>query len=229
MEIVISNLEDKDEIKVLNDEIERTYVSNVEESIRDEKLIDVYRDQQSFKKKMNKIKTTMLSVGIEQYKIDAYMNKAILDLIPPQLKAVIRGNQFNLIVKDFIHSLGLKKGLVVEFEKQHSDYECSDKPDFYIYDCLSKKLLIGMNQLDLWNGGQQTNRASKYVTDERFHLGHKTNLDVKFVSVICNFTSIKNKREKKFMLFKIGFEMKRLCYLNGLKDIIYNFFSIQKE
>lgn len=226
MEILISNLEHKDEIDVLNKEIKRTYVPSVEENISDEKLLDVYRNQQSFKKKMNKIKKDMLSVGIEESKIDAYMNKAILDIIPPQLKAVIRGNQFNLIVKEFIHGLGLQEKLIIEFEKHHSEYDCSDKPDFYIYDCISKKLLIGMNQLDLWNGGQQNNRASKYVTDERFHLGHKTDLDVKFVSVICNFTSIKSKKEKKFKLFKVGFEMKRLCYLNGLKDIIYNFFCM---
>lgn len=228
METKVKLREYKQEIEFLNKEIERTYLASVEESISDEKLLDVYREQQSFQKKMNKIRRDMLSVGIEEDKIKAYMNKAILDLVPPQLKAVIRGNLFNQIVKNFIENLELNNNeFVIEFEKQHPEYECSDKPDFYIYHSLSKKLLVGMNQLDLWNGGQQNNRASKYVTDERFHLDHKTDLDVRFVSIICNFTRLKTNKEKKFKLFKIGFETKRLCYLNGLKDIIHKFFCIQ--
>jgi len=118
---------------------------------------------------------------------------------------------------------------IIEFESQHPCFECFDKPDFYIYHPESKRLLIGMNQLDLWSGGHQKNRASKYVTDDRFHSDFKSDLIIHFVSIVCSFTKIKNKKDKKYKLFKIGFETKRLCYLNGLKNIIDGFFNMYNQ
>ena len=44
------------------------------------------------------------------------------------------------------------KRFVICFEKQCSIINTSEKPDWYILD--KNKVLIGMNQLDLW-GGQQ--------------------------------------------------------------------------
>jgi hypothetical protein len=64
-----------------------------------------------------------------------------------------------------------------------------------------------MNQLDLWNGGQQLNRGFKYIENN----GNNEN---KLLCVVCNkikFTSDKNNT---------------LCYLNNLENIIKSYFSI---
>ena len=78
-----------------------------------------------------------------------------------------------------------------------------------------------MNQLDLWNGGQQLNRGFKYIENTSYN-----NSKTKLLCVVCNkiiFTSDKNKAYK---LFKIGFENNTLCYLNNLENIIKSYFLL---
>jgi hypothetical protein len=70
----------------------------------------------------------------------------------------------------------------------------SEIPDWYILEKISKKIIIGMNQLDLWNGGQQLNRGFKYIENN----GNNKN---KLLCIVCNkikFTSDKNKSYKLF-------------------------------
>jgi hypothetical protein len=55
-----------------------------------------------------------------------------------------------------------------------------------------------MNQLDLWNGGQQLNRGYKY-------LENKTTSNFKLLFVICNEIQFTNNKNKAYKLFKIGF------------------------
>jgi hypothetical protein len=50
-----------------------------------------------------------------------------------------------------------------------------------------------MNQLDLWSGGQQTNRGSKYLFDNKLNT-EKT----KLLCVVCNDTTIKTTKCKAF-------------------------------
>jgi hypothetical protein len=180
------------------------------------------------KKKLKKIRKQMDSVGIESSKIDAYINRYFIDLIPAGLKATIRGTKFNSIVKDYLLHLPCASKYEIQFEKKHELVESSYKPDFYIYDKEKNKLLIGFNQLDLWVGGQQKIRASNYVTDERFHENFKKKqeeLEIKIVSVICRKPEDKKLDKSLLSLFKIGFSKKRLCYVNGLKEIIENMFE----
>jgi hypothetical protein len=214
--------------------IDETYSDAIWNCLSDENLVDVYRQQPSMKKKLIEIRKQFESVGIESPKIDAYIEKYFIDLIGAGLKGQIRGNKFNSIVKDYLLNLPCAYKYEMQFEKQHELYECSDKPDFYIYDKEKNKLLIGFNQLDLWEGGQQKNRASKYVTDERFHNNFtktqvKTHeqgeLTIKIVNVICRNPKVKKFNKSLLSLFKIGFTKNRLCYVNGLKKIIENMFD----
>lgn len=56
-----------------------------------------------------------------------------------------------------------------------------------------------MNQMDLWNGGQQLNRGFKYLDYEKY------NNDIcKLLCVVCNKTEIKSKN-KIYKLFDIGY------------------------
>ena len=52
--------------------------------------------------------------------------------------------------------------------------------------------MIGMNQLDLWSGGHQTNRASKYI------LERQNSSNSILLCVICNHIEIKTRKNKAF-------------------------------
>ena len=108
------------------------------------------------------------------------------------------------------------------FEEICEKYPTSEIPDWYIREKSTDKIIIGMNQLDLWNGGQQTNRGSKYLIDNSHN-----NENSKLLCVICNkiqFKPQKNKN-KKYQLFEAGFKNNTLCYLNNIKNIIDEFFN----
>lgn len=92
--------------------------------------------------------------------------------------------------------------------------------DWYILQKSSGKVIIGMNQIDLWSGGQQTNRGSKYILNDDFH----KNEIVKIISVISKFVKLDSYNNKVFKLFEKGLKLDRLCYVNNLENIIYKFF-----
>ena len=77
-----------------------------------------------------------------------------------------------------------------------------------------------MNQLDLWGGGQQINRGSKYLVNNK----HNTKKS-KLLCVVCNKIKLKSNKNKAYKLFKIGYENDTLCYLKNLESIINKFFN----
>jgi hypothetical protein len=92
------------------------------------------------------------------------------------------------------------------------------------YDILHKetnKILIGMNQLDLWGGGHQTNRGSKYLLDNTLNTEN-----CRILCVVCNQIQFKSKKNKTYKLFEVGFENNTLCYLKNLQNIIYLYFQM---
>ena len=76
-----------------------------------------------------------------------------------------------------------------------------------------------MNQLDLWSGGHQINRASKYIENNKHN-----NQNSKLLCVVCNEIQFKNK------IFETGFKNDTLCFLNyfnnGLNLTINSCFDI---
>jgi hypothetical protein len=128
---------------------------------------------------------------------------------------------FNKIVKKYIKNMNLdKKRFDVSFEKYCKILNTSETPDWYILDKHTNKVIIGMNQLDLWNGCQQLNRGSKYL------INNITNTDnSKLLCVICNYAKF-NKINKSSKLFEIGFKNNTLTYLKNLENIINIFFNL---
>jgi len=212
-----------EEIKAINAEVQRQYCDETEDSISDEKLLTVYKETDSVKKQTKLLKEILKEEGIESDKIDNILSKYILSLIPPGTKGVIRGNKFNKLIEKKIKSFELSEDdFVIKCEKKHPDFETAEIPDWYIYQKSTKKIIIGMNQLDLWSGGAQSNRGAKYILDESKH----TNINVKNVSVICKNKIIASPHNKMFKIFQIGFKEKRLCYINGIHEIVKGFFNI---
>ena len=92
------------------------------------------------------------------------------------------------------------------------------------FDIKTKKKLIGFNQLDLWSGGHQTNRASKYVKNDDFHEKYKK-YNIKIISIICTKIEISSRKNKVFTLFKEGIEKQRLFYPKQLCNFINKYFT----
>ena len=209
--------------KSINERISNEICNDTIKALSDIECLDRYKECESLKKNVISLMTVLKKNEISEEQQKKITDDYLLSLIPPGLKGVIRGNKFNHIVKDYISSLNLdKEKYRVEFEQTCLEYVTSEIPDWYILEKETKKVMIGMNQLDLWGGGQQINRGSKYI------LSFSDNSEkIKLVCVVANPITLSSDKNKAFKLFQKGFEENTLCYLKNLKTIIDLFFKIR--
>lgn len=210
--------EDDLNVEDINSRIDREICLQTIENLSDEKLMNKYKTYPSVKNKIIKL-YSILNKYIDTELSNKIINEYISEIIPPGTKSVVRGNKFNLIVKNHILNLDLDKSrFSIQFEEIHKNFKTSEIPDWYIYDNINNKIMIGMNQIDLWSGGHQLNRFSKYIDIEN-------NPNSKIVCVICKYIKFKSDTSKCYQMFKIGFENNTLCYINSLENIINNYFN----
>lgn len=197
------------------------------EQLKDENLMDDFLKQPSVKNSINLCKTllqkTLHENSISDDEVDnittSFINNYIPHLIPPGAKGAVRGNKFNNIIKNKIISFNLDPNQYkVSFEKDLEKF--GERPDWIIEDILNDKKIVGMNQIDLWSGGQQSNRGDKYIASSI------NTENTKLLAIVCNNPNITTTKTKKFKLFKNGFETNTLCYINNLHNIIKIFFGI---
>jgi len=204
----------------INERIKKEICYDTISALTDANLLHVYKECKSVKKAINKLENILDKFIILEIK-NKIINEYLLELIPPGTKGVYRGNKFNEIVKKYILNFKLNtERFDVCFEKNCIEHITSEKPDWYIQDKLTNKIIIGMNQLDLWGGGQQINRGSKYIIDNK-----NNTIKSKLLCVVCNELQFVGKENKTYKLFKIGFENNTLCYLNNLHNIIITYFN----
>lgn len=206
------------EVADINSFIEINVNCDIIDKLTDKKLFPEYIKCLFFAKKMTKLKEI-----IKKYVNDVVTNSICVEftseIIPAGIKGNIRGKKFNDLVSDFIENLNLP--FQIETEKMCPNHETSEIPDWYIYDEKTGKAMIGMNQIDLWSGGQQSNRGSKYVT------GYVDKVNEKLVCVVCNNTKVCKKNSKKYKLFNVGINKKTLCYVGeSLRKIIFDYFGM---
>jgi len=189
------------------------------EELTDVKLMDEYIKCNSVKNEINKL-GYVLEKYIDEETKTKIIQEYLLQLIPAGTKGVIRGNKFNNIVKEFIISLELDTDrFEICFEKKCEYHFTTEIPDWYILEKSTNKIIIGMNQLDLWGGGQQLNRGSKYIENNKHN-----NESSKLLCVVCNEIQFKSKKNKAYKLVVNGFQNNTLCYLNNLQNIIISYF-----
>lgn len=140
-------------------------------------------------------------------------------LIPAGTKGALRGKKFNDLVMKKILELNLSESrFEIQFEEKCKHCLTYEIPDWYIHDTLKNKTLIGMNQMDLWGGGQQLNRGFKYLIDNKLNT-NKTRI----LCVVCNDVTIKSKN-KVYKLLTIGIKNNTICYMTNLEKTILNYF-----
>jgi hypothetical protein len=203
----------------INKRIQTEFCNDTYIGLSDVSLMNEYRACKSVQNEIQKL-TNVLSNRVETSVIPLIINDYIPELIPAGTKAVIRGNKFNKMVQTHIESMNLNPDIYeIKFERKCDIYPTSEIPDWYIMDKMKKRILIGMNQLDLISGGQQINRGYKYLMDNP----HNTS-NSKLLCVICNPVHFTSDTNKAFRLFDIGYRNNTLCYLKNLHNIIRTYF-----
>jgi hypothetical protein len=207
-------------IETINTRIKQEVCYETLAELTDTKLMSQYKECNSVKNEIKKLSEILIKYTDEETK-EKIIFEYLVQLIPPGTKGVIRGNKFNNIVKQFITKLALDtERFDICFEKECNTHLTSEKPDWYILEKSTNKIIIGMNQLDLWGGGQQLNRGYKYIENNKHN-----NINSKLLCVVCNEIQFKSKKIKAYKLFKIGFENNTLTYLNNLQNIIASYFN----
>jgi hypothetical protein len=207
-------------IEYINNRIKNEICHDTINMLKDENLMNEYKNCNSVKNEINKLNVVLEKNLISNDAKDSIVKDYLLELIPAGTKGVIRGNKFNHLVKEYIEALNLDKDQFdVCFEKKCDLHLTTEIPDWYIHEREKNKIIIGMNQLDLWGGGQQLNRGFKYLENNK----HNTE-NSKLVCVVCNEIQFKSEKNKAYKLFETGFKNDTLCYLKNLKNIIQKYF-----
>lgn len=190
------------------------------EELTDKKCMSHYKECCSVKKEIKKL-SDILDKYLHDETKDKIIQDYLLKLIPAGTKGVIRGNKFNSIVRQYITQCALDPDrFEICFEKESIHHPTSEIPDWTIMEKSSHKIMIGMNQLDLWRGGHQINRGYKYLMDNKHN-----NANSRLLCLICNEIQFKSNKNKAYKLFEMGFSNNTLCYLNNLHNIIISYFN----
>ena len=208
-------------INEINERIQKEICHNTIAKLNDENLMCEYKKCNSVINEINEL-TGILDKHVNEETKQKIIQEYLLKLIPPGTKGVIRGNKFNNIIKIYITKLNLDtEKYDICFEKKCDNHFTSEIPDWYILEKPTNKIIIGMNQLDLWRGGQQLNRGSKYLENNTHNNEYS-----KLLCVVCNEIKFTSKKSKAYKLFEIGFENNTLCYVNNLQNIITTYFKL---
>ena len=130
------------------------------------------------------------------------------EVISPGSKGCLRGLEFNNYISSMLLKLVKDYNFKVEFEKKVPSFD--EKVDWIIKNENTGKWLVGMNQVALWGGGHQYNRAGKYI------LNHNPNL----LCVVNDYVQVKTEKSKLFEIFRVGFENQSLCYPQNMLQLI---------
>lgn len=210
------------ELEIINKRIKKEVCIPTIEKLNDINLLHKYQKSISVKKNINNLESILTKYNLENNIIQNIIKDYTPALIPPGTKGVIRGHQFNSIIKDIINNMNLDNTKYqIEFEKKCEFCLTHEIPDWYILEINTNKLIIGMNQLDIWSGGHQINRGFKYIINNKYNTDNS-----KFLCVICNNIILKNTNNKVYQLFKEGYANDTLCYINNLENIILKYFNL---
>lgn len=204
----------------INTRIKQEVCYETLEKLTDAGLMSQYQESNSVKTEIKALESILEKYTDEETK-QKIIKEYLLRLIPAGTKGVIRGNAFNNIVKRYITEMGLDSDrFEIRFETKCDNHFTTEIPDWYILEKSTNKIVIGMNQLDLWGGGAQINRGSKYIENNKHN-----NKNSKLLCVVCNEIQFKRKTNKPYKFFETGFANNTLCYLNNLKNIIFQHFD----
>jgi hypothetical protein len=202
----------------LREIVKEQYDYDIEDKLSDQNLYGKFIKQPSVKNKIKCVNVQLKNVLHDNEQIGKVMNIMTEFLIPPGTKGVIRGLEFNNIVKNTLEQNFNESNFDVCFEKHCLDVITQEKPDWWIRNKQNNKYVVGFNQIDLWTGGAQTNRANKYLSDS-FHQSIPENSNVLCV-ISSRIVFGKRSSKNKIKLFYNAFKENRLCYIKTLVETV---------
>jgi hypothetical protein len=204
----------------LEQQVDEQYDEHVEQQLTDSTLFPLYLQQKSVVQRVDSFVQLLKRHHVADNVIQDITVDYMSQIIPPGVKAVVRGARFEEIVRSEIEELKLDPEVYeVRFEKDiHAWQDSDEKPDFIIRHRMSDRMLMGMVQMDLWSGGHQINRGYKYVF-------HPYSTQRKMLSVVCHRPNLKMPVSKVSRMFAHGLGHKTLCYPKGLRAAIQAFFQ----
>ena len=211
------------DIHTINKRIVKEYCKKTYNKLTRIELQTECMKHQSFKQKTETTRKKLSQYFTNTEQINNYLNddEIIQSHISSSLLSEVRGKKYDKIIEKKIKSFNLSpERYIIRFEHKPPNIEISERPDWYIYDKKTKKTIIGMNQMDFWTGGHQTNRGDKYLIDNKYN-----NKNTKLLCVVCNKTQVKKQTSKAYKYFNVGFTNDTLCYIKNIYNIIDTYFN----
>jgi len=202
---------------------EKTY-----RKLSDEFLLDVYKKSKSVKHRIHAI-SEVLSAHTKSNKRKSFILASHLVMnymIPSGVKASIRGNAFNDIVFNYLRNIVSSKKMLTLTREAFPDVMMdqtylNEIPDWFIKDTKTHKLILGYNQIDLWTGGAQCNRAHKYLQNDGLYKALEDKYQCRLVCMIASpLPGTMKKTSKIYKILEEGFQKKRLIYIKQLRLLL---------
>lgn len=207
----------------ISEKINAQYDKYITQRVSDTMLMSKYHACPSCKKVMNIFEETARDIGVSGRQ-KRLMEKRLLPLlIPLGVKASVRGAVLNKYIQSKISNIQKATTFIKSaiFEPRNVAYpHISEIPD-WVVETTTGKLVIGFNQLDLWNGGAQINRGSKYIMDETLH--RRLGKHGMFIVCVVARRYVFSKQEKRTKADNIVFTgslKNRLVWPKGLKAVL---------
>ena len=205
--------------------IKQTYDPSVFLGLNDESFLARCGESASTARNRTILNKILTNCKVRKAIREKICQKATSLLIPPGVKAALRGNQLNAVVNARLEKLVRKRrDLAIFFEQTHKKFSAliHERPDWLI----SKKdgrMIVGFTQVSLWGGGQQLNRAAKYILDESLHRA-LTKRGVRLVCVVAekppSLVKEMTQTSKLRKILELGIKTNRIVYPRGLARII---------
>lgn len=195
------------------------YDRHTEDKFTDLQLMSSYMTSPSMKNgALKKLEEVKEELELDDRQKRMFMKKMLPIVIPPGVKANIRGQVFNKYIKNILCSFARgKRSVKVEFEKKVA--EMSEIADWVMTIEGSGTRIIGYNQLDIWNGGAQINRGAKYILDEGLHRRLQKK-NVYIVCIVARKLVLKGGDSKLAHIIDVGIRRNILMWPRGLKKYV---------
>lgn len=202
-----------DKLKVI---INRMYDANVFKKISGSHLHSSYIKSPSVIRRVQKLKNILKQHNISNMKSQKIVEEMVYDIIPAGVKASVRGSALNAIVNNKLKRLPKKRySVTTEHTPAHLKPLLHERPDWVVKDLKTQHTIIGYTQVSLFGGGQQINRASKYILNEDIHMKLRKN-NASMVCLVAEKPTILKKGTKCYNILTTGIKKKRLLLLRGL-------------
>ena len=166
--------------------------------------------------KKAKVVTVLKKHNVKQ--IDKVMIDLIPFIVPVGAKSNARGHAFNKIVCEELRRICSKKKYLT-FVAEYNHKLFHERLDWMIINTKTNQNICGYNQIDLWSGGHQLNRGSKYVLDDHLHKRLKLK-KLSLVNIVLDGPVSLRKNTKVFKIVSHGVKNNRLFTLSMFKKFL---------